>query len=204
MNNNLMVLRKALTKLGFEDESEELPFQEEKDIDPCSGGIVFFDSDGSIWSSHFDDEFIESNEQLIFETAETLFKNSGIRMMFRDEFFCFYVNNKGESIGTLVFHQEPYNEDYKDEDDEYDQEDSQTLWFSRVVSPNCSNRGIAKIMLRTFIEENRGSIIKSETWNRKLDRSLLEMGFKEEKRTDRTNGELIIVHSLYPGGYIPK
>lgn len=194
----LKLLKIALNKLGLEEESRKIP--DRQDEDPCSGGLVFYEN-GDLWSDYFDEAFLEEHENTILETGERLFDGSGIRMMFDDDFFCFYVNKLGSSVGTLVYHHENAKDDHYDDDFE-DEYYGNILWFSRVVDPKCGNKGIAKEMLRAFIQGNRHSIIKSETWNRKLDKSLLQMGFKEEKRIDRTDGQIIIVHTLYPRDYV--
>ena len=121
--------------------------------------------------------------------------------MYADQFFCIYANDSGTPIGALVYHQEVPKDDSYNED--FDEENV-ILWFSRVVSPDCGNQGIAKEMLDSFIESNRSFIIKSETWNRKLDQSLINRGFLLEDTIDRINGDVIKVHALYPRGHFKK
>jgi hypothetical protein len=64
-----------------------------------------------------------------------------------------------------------------------------------VVSPDCQRRGIAKKLLSDFMSSHRGSMIKSETWNRDLDHSLLASGFIEE---DSIGDGKIKIHTFVP------
>jgi RimJ/RimL family protein N-acetyltransferase len=188
--NKINILRKALFNLNLKKESSEI-----ESIDPCSGELIYFNSDGELHSSDFDDDFLEDNEEKILSSAEGLFVGSGIRMMFADEFYCMYVNNSGESIGTLVYHQSNSDDSSEDEDEDFYYP---TLWFSIVVSPKCGGRGISKKMVDSFIEEHSDCVIKSETWNRNLDNFLERIGFQLEEIVERTNGEVIKNYVLYP------
>jgi GNAT superfamily N-acetyltransferase len=124
-----------------------------------------------------------------FPSVESLFEGSGIRMMFKDQPYSACVTKDGNVVGALVAHQDGYWE--------WGEEPIPVYYFSRVVSPSCQGKGIAKKLLADFMLNYRGCIIKSETHNRVLDNSLLAAGFREEWE-ESSGGASIKLHTFVP------
>jgi hypothetical protein len=136
----------------------------------------------------FDEDYY-SDEEEPFPSIESLFEGSGIRMMFKDQPYSACVTDEGRVVGALVAHQDGYWE--------WGEEPVPIYYFSRVVSPTCRNAGIAKKLLSDFMSSNRGSIIKSETYNRVLDHSLISSGFREEWEESGAKGS-VKLHTFVP------
>lgn len=149
----------------------------------CECDIIYntnaFDED----SSYGDEEEVE------FPAVSSLFEGSGIRMMFKDQPYSACVRKDGNVVGALVAHQDGYFE--------WGEEPIPVYYFSRVVSPSCQGRGIAKKLLADFMSSHRNCIIKSETYNRVLDNSLLASGFREEWE-ESSGGGSIKLHTFVP------
>jgi len=124
-----------------------------------------------------------------FPNVRPLFEGSGIRMMFKDQPYSACVTSDGNVVGALVAHQDGYWE--------WGDEPVEVYYFSRVVSPSCQGKGIAKKLLAGFMSRHRDCIIKSETYNRVLDSSLLTAGFREEWEESSSGGS-IKLHTFVP------
>jgi hypothetical protein len=127
----------------------------------------------------------------ILSQASKLFDNSGIRMMYKDDFYSFCTNKGGEVLGCLVYHQDGI---YEDDSNAYP-----IYYFSIVTSNKCNKKGIATRLISDFIMSHKShSIIKSETYNRGLDSMLERMGFVEFDQQVSNNYQSIKFHTLVP------
>lgn len=171
MNSLQKILLKDLFKIATQNNED------------CECDIIYntnaFDED----SPYGDEEEVE------FPDVSSLFEGSGIRMMFKDQPYSACVTSDGNVVGALVAHQDDYWE--------WGEEPIQVYYFSRVVSPSCKNKGIAKRLLADFMSSHRDCIIKSETYNRVLDNSLLASGFREEWE-ESSGGGSIKLHTFVP------
>ena len=148
----------------------------------------------NIRRNEYDDEYDDEDTERYESEALKLFEGSGIRMMNKDEFYSVCTNETNEVVGTLVFHQDGYWD--------CGEETLPIFYFSRVVRPDYQGKGIAKKLLEDFLGEfSHEAIIKSETWNRKLDSDLVRKGFVEEKRVERWGHGEIVTHVLVPSFY---
>ena len=136
-----------------------------------------------------EDDNYDEEDSPEFPDVSSLFEGSGIRMMFKDQPYSACVTKDGNVVGALVAHQDDYWE--------WGEEPIQVYYFSRVVSPSCKNKGIAKRLLADFMSSHRDCIIKSETYNRVLDNSLLASGFREEWEESSSGGS-IKLHTFVP------
>lgn len=118
------------------------------------------------------DDYEDDESEIDLSQVDKLFSGSGIRMMMKDEIFSVCIVDE-KIVGVLVFNEDNYWS--------WGDEPVPVYYFSRVVSPECQGRGIAKKLLEDFMKWSRGAIVKSETWNRNLDNSLLNSGFIEEE-----------------------
>lgn len=132
------------------------------------------------------DDYEDDESEIDLSQVDKLFSGSGIRMMMKDEIFSVCIVDE-KIVGVLVFNEDNYWN--------WGDEPVPVYYFSRVVSPECQGRGIAKKLLEDFMRWSRGAIIKSETWNRNLDNSLLNSGFIEEESFD--DGK-VKVHTFVP------
>jgi hypothetical protein len=141
-------------------------------------------------TSYDDFNYYEDEENIPeFPNIYSLFEGSGIRMMYKDEPYSACVTENGNVVGALVAHQDGYWE--------WGEEMISVYYFSRVVSPSCHRKGIAKKLLYDFMSSHRDCIIKSETYNRVLDGSLIDAGFKEE--WEETYGDRSVkLHTFVP------
>ena len=156
-----------------------------QDGEGCDCEIIYnpnaFDED-----TNYDEDEEDSPE---FPSIDSLFEGSGIRMMFKDQPYSACVTKDGNVVGALVAHQDDYWE--------WGDEPIEVYYFSRVVSPSCQGKGIAKRLLVDFMSSHRRCIIKSETYNRVLDNSLLASGFREEWEESSSGGS-IKLHTFVP------
>jgi hypothetical protein len=142
-------------------------------------------------SYHNEEEYDEDYDfDDILSQAAKLFDNSGIRMMYKDDFYSFCINASGEVLGCLVYHQDSIFED----DYAYP-----VYYFSIVTSNKCNKKGIATRLISDFVDGHKNnSIIKSETYNRGLDSLLERMGFIEFDKQVSNNYQSIKFHALIP------
>jgi hypothetical protein len=143
-------------------------------------------------SYHNEEEYDEDYDfDDILSQASKLFDNSGIRMMYKDDFYSFCINDLGEVLGCLVYHQDGT---YEDDSDAYP-----IYYFSIVTSNKCNKKGIATRLISDFIKSHKShSIIKSETYNRGLDTMLERMGFIEFDEQVSNGYQSIKFHALIP------
>lgn len=171
MNSLQKILLKDLFKIATQDSGN------------CECKIIYntnaFDEDSSY----------RNKKKVKFPDVSSLFEGSGIRMVYKDQPYSACVTEDGNVVGALVTHQDGYFE--------WGEEPIPVYYFSRVVSPSCQGRGIAKKLLADFMSSHRDCIIKSETYNRVLDNSLLASGFREEWE-ESSGGGSIKLHTFVP------
>ena len=140
----------------------------------CDCSVESYDGEYDSWShidEYEDDDLKEEKVQSIYSQIHNLFKNSGIRMMYKDEHDLICIDKQGKVLGVLVSHQDSVFDD---------DNGTSIVYFSIVTDKECQGKGIATKLIDYFINKNESNIIKSETYNRNLDGLLERRGFFEE------------------------
>lgn len=158
----------------------------------CDCEIHDYDGYEDRWT-YIDEDMDEDSQAEIAEGINKqiagLFHESGIRMMFKDEYSKICISEDGRVLGCIVSHQDGfYGDDYG----------VPIIYFSIVTDKKCQGKGIATRLIDSFIRDNRNSVIKSETYNRYLDGLLERRGFVQEFEEFKENGRSIKFHILAP------
>jgi N-acetylglutamate synthase-like GNAT family acetyltransferase len=183
--NGFKIYKAYIGDLDYsEDFDKEAKYIEDlvKTAEDCNCNIIHYDEEYS-----FQELEEEYNANDIESQVLKLFKNSGIRMMYKDEYYSFCIASSGKILGCLVYHLNEYLDEYP------------VYYFSIVTDPQCNRRGIATKLILDFVNTHKNhSIIKSETFNRDLDSLLKRMGFIEY--SDQINNDIqsIKFHVLLP------
>lgn len=144
-----------------ENENENYVQASLKIASKCQGNIIYID-DGS-------------SEDWIDKQIPNIFKNSGIRMMFKDEVYSVFASEEKEEVyGVLVCHQSGYEEDELGEE-------KPIVYFSVAVKEECRKQNIATKLIENFVNSHkRDAVLKGEVWNPIMMNVLSKLGFIEE------------------------
>lgn len=158
----------------------------------CDCKIHDYDGNNETWT-YIDEDMDEDDQfelaQNIEQQIDALFKDSGIRMMNRDEYSKICISEDGRVLGCIVSHQDGfYGDDY----------DAPIVYFSIVTDKKCQGKGIATKLIDSFVRDNERNVIKSETYNRYLDGLLERKGFVQEFEEYIQGDNSIKFHILIP------
>ena len=113
---------------------------------------------------------------------ESMFKDSGVRIMSNENAYSALIDSEGKVYGGLVV-------SYKLPDD-YDEFEhgGGVITFSVVVDPMVRGQRLAEKLINDLIKSNRRALIKAQVINPLMERILTNLGFEKTSETGSREG----------------
>ena len=113
---------------------------------------------------------------------ESMFKDSGVRIMSNENPYSALIDSEGKVYGGLVVSYE-LPEDY----DEFEHGGG-VITFSVVVDPMVRGQRLAEKLINDLIKSNRRALIKAQVINPLMERILTNLGFEKTSETGSREG----------------
>ena len=113
---------------------------------------------------------------------ETMFKDSGVRIMSNENAYSALIDSDGKVYGGLVVSYE-----LPDDYDEFEHGGG-VITFSVVVDPMVRGQRLAEKLINDLIKSNRRALIKAQVINPLMERILVNLGFEKTSETGSREG----------------
>jgi len=120
---------------------------------------------------------------------ETMFSDSGVRIMSTENPYSALIDAEGKVYGGLVVSYE-----LPDDYDEYEHGGG-VITFSVVVDPAVRGQQLARKLISDLINSNRRALIKAQVINPLMEKILIDLGFEKTSETGSREG---LVYELKP------
>lgn len=113
---------------------------------------------------------------------ETMFRDSGVRIMSTENPYSALIDTEGKVYGGLVVSYE-----LPDDYDEYEHGGG-VVTFSIVVDPAVRGQRLAAKLIKDLLNSNRRALIKAQVINPLMEKILMDLGFEKTSETGSREG----------------
>jgi GNAT superfamily N-acetyltransferase len=113
---------------------------------------------------------------------ETMFRDSGVRIMSTENSYSALIDTEGKVYGGIVV-----SYDLPDDYDEYEHGGG-VVTFSVVVDPAVRGQRLAAKLIKDLLNSNRRALIKAQVINPLMEKILMDLGFEKTSETGSREG----------------